>query len=896
MAFNSRPFSTGATLTLTLNSLSVAILPRHYLQFEVPEGTTGASQASCLGNGIPLLTTFPNRNGEEISYIRVELTPASSFARGSNVVIICSPLTVPVSSAEDGLTFRVDAFELVLRSGTMTVPFQSSRYSGRATVTITGHTNSVYDNSIKWRITPFARPLSPGSAFFFQLPTGFALTDQTVCTVSAAMVLPLTPVYVGALGASGSSSTDNTTSAALPWYGVALPENGSYSDNTGVPIDTVTCSTVQFPSYASSAETPTRIVQLYKTKGRHITVADDIAVFPSTIATESSTTRVALSHPYAHASSLIVVAFAGIAGGYKKGDFIALALPSATVTSGSTTTAAVSTTDAPFVFANPNHIECVINNVPGATGAFINNTLAVSYPGDIAAISESGVSNAVAVTCAGAHMGPARSQVIAAAAMFSDAGVKATSATVVIPAIEPAPSMFSTATLTAKISTETGLARVELTLAAFPTAMAEGDQLLLGLPQGWYHYTGAGKGEDACHLELTLNSGVTTTASGLTSFEPVGDSAGTTATATPTLSTDMSVSEMRTAVAYHQYTLVHRITATSVRLAGSSSATLKLICNNMLAPEIDADSVRVTAVVGTNSEIKPIFFSQNVLISRIAPDTPAVVTTPTTTTTPAVTTPSVTDLSKLAVTDFLLLPLSIPSLTRQLTVAESAAVTAAVASALGQSATITRDDGKPRIVRERMVDPARAATAATTASGASATGSSSTTVGTKSLEVTVGIPTGPVTELASLADLATGKITVTARRAAIAEAVGKALGMFVSAGSVTTATTNGVVIVDIGYPESFSLPATCLDDKITAKETDVDCGGGCFPCVTGRRCSAHADCASSLCGSAGLCVAYSATATAQNSAVTAGSGGQVGWLAAVSTSAAAIVFAIAGLV
>ena len=46
-------------------------------------------------------------------------------------------------------------------------------------------------------------------------------------------------------------------------------------------------------------------------------------------------------------------------------------------------------------------------------------------------------------------------------------------------------------------------------------------------------------------------------------------------------------------------------------------------------------------------------------------------------------------------------------------------------------------------------------------------------------------------------------------------------------------------------------PATCTDGRKNGSETDVDCGGTCPRCATGKTCSTRNDCASALC--AGTC-------------------------------------------
>ena len=46
----------------------------------------------------------------------------------------------------------------------------------------------------------------------------------------------------------------------------------------------------------------------------------------------------------------------------------------------------------------------------------------------------------------------------------------------------------------------------------------------------------------------------------------------------------------------------------------------------------------------------------------------------------------------------------------------------------------------------------------------------------------------------------------------------------------------------------------CTDGVKNGTETDVDCGGGCAPCATGKGCDGGSDCASGLC-SGGVCAA-----------------------------------------
>ncbi len=55
-------------------------------------------------------------------------------------------------------------------------------------------------------------------------------------------------------------------------------------------------------------------------------------------------------------------------------------------------------------------------------------------------------------------------------------------------------------------------------------------------------------------------------------------------------------------------------------------------------------------------------------------------------------------------------------------------------------------------------------------------------------------------------------------------------------------------------PACLSTP-TCYDGEQNQDETDVDCGGGCLPCATGKSCGEDKDCESGFCdaGTCGLC-------------------------------------------
>jgi hypothetical protein len=58
-------------------------------------------------------------------------------------------------------------------------------------------------------------------------------------------------------------------------------------------------------------------------------------------------------------------------------------------------------------------------------------------------------------------------------------------------------------------------------------------------------------------------------------------------------------------------------------------------------------------------------------------------------------------------------------------------------------------------------------------------------------------------------------------------------------------------------------PMSCLDSKLEADETDVDCGGVCLPCTAGQRCGVATDCDSSVCAS-GVCSLASCSDGRQN--------------------------------
>jgi hypothetical protein len=49
--------------------------------------------------------------------------------------------------------------------------------------------------------------------------------------------------------------------------------------------------------------------------------------------------------------------------------------------------------------------------------------------------------------------------------------------------------------------------------------------------------------------------------------------------------------------------------------------------------------------------------------------------------------------------------------------------------------------------------------------------------------------------------------------------------------------------------------ATCSDGIQNGTESDIDCGGSCPRCATGRACRTRTDCASALCSGTGQCIA-----------------------------------------
>jgi hypothetical protein len=59
-------------------------------------------------------------------------------------------------------------------------------------------------------------------------------------------------------------------------------------------------------------------------------------------------------------------------------------------------------------------------------------------------------------------------------------------------------------------------------------------------------------------------------------------------------------------------------------------------------------------------------------------------------------------------------------------------------------------------------------------------------------------------------------------------------------------------------PPSPSAP-TCSDGIHNGSESDVDCGGTCPRCATGRSCGSRNDCASARCGTDGTCLACTAS-------------------------------------
>ncbi len=60
------------------------------------------------------------------------------------------------------------------------------------------------------------------------------------------------------------------------------------------------------------------------------------------------------------------------------------------------------------------------------------------------------------------------------------------------------------------------------------------------------------------------------------------------------------------------------------------------------------------------------------------------------------------------------------------------------------------------------------------------------------------------------------------------------------------------------------IPVTCDDNLLNGDETDVDCGGACNGCDTGKICSDGGDCYNKICGAGGTCDAPSCTDGVQN--------------------------------
>ena len=52
--------------------------------------------------------------------------------------------------------------------------------------------------------------------------------------------------------------------------------------------------------------------------------------------------------------------------------------------------------------------------------------------------------------------------------------------------------------------------------------------------------------------------------------------------------------------------------------------------------------------------------------------------------------------------------------------------------------------------------------------------------------------------------------------------------------------------------EGVCVAASCADDTKNGDETDIDCGGGCGPCVYGAMCEGGVDCETEHC-EGGLC-------------------------------------------
>jgi len=56
---------------------------------------------------------------------------------------------------------------------------------------------------------------------------------------------------------------------------------------------------------------------------------------------------------------------------------------------------------------------------------------------------------------------------------------------------------------------------------------------------------------------------------------------------------------------------------------------------------------------------------------------------------------------------------------------------------------------------------------------------------------------------------------------------------------------------------SYAVPSSCYDNILNQDETDIDCGGHCSPCGSGKACRANPDCQGALCEN-GLCRASAA--------------------------------------
>lgn len=54
-------------------------------------------------------------------------------------------------------------------------------------------------------------------------------------------------------------------------------------------------------------------------------------------------------------------------------------------------------------------------------------------------------------------------------------------------------------------------------------------------------------------------------------------------------------------------------------------------------------------------------------------------------------------------------------------------------------------------------------------------------------------------------------------------------------------------VPDTSVPDTSPPPASCTDGRRSGDETDLDCGGLCPPCATGKSCSVGRDCAQGVC-------------------------------------------------